>query len=366
MRREIQISDETPVGRSEAFLALQASLSRAARTDRPVILIGERGTGKELAAAAIHRLSDRWNQPYVTLNCASLSPTLLESELFGHEAGAFTGAVRMRKGRFETAHRGTFFLDEVGIIPMPAQEKILRAVEYGRFERVGATDSVQTDVRLIAATNVNLGIEAREGRFRADLLDRLSFEVIVLPPLREREGDMELLAGHFARRMAVELGREEMPEFSSGARARLAAHTWPGNVRELKNVIERAVYRSEGGKIEEIVLDPFDSPWMPKGSPAEGAARGPEVADMKAGDCARESAGSEDPVSDGSGGGGLNPDDLPLQEAVREYEIGRITSALAEARFSQRRAAELLGLTYNQFRGYYRKYKDRLEADSAG
>ncbi len=329
------------LGQSEAFMSLQERVSHAARTSRPVILIGERGTGKELAAARLHMLSARWSQPYVTLNCAALSPTLIESELFGHEAGAFTGAARQRKGRFELADGGSLFLDEVGNIPLTVQEKILRVVEYGQMERVGSSTAIQVDVRLIAATNANLPEMARAGRFRQDLLDRLSFEVITLPPLRARREDILVLAEHFARRMATELEQEHPPQFSEAARQTLLGYDWPGNIRELKNVVERMVYRRGGELIEEIEFDPFESPWAPAAN--EWATEGDAHE--------RARAGAE-----------LTEDQLPLAEAVAELELRRLRAALAATRFNQRQAATQLGLTYHQFRGYYRKYKEQLAA----
>jgi psp operon transcriptional activator len=299
-----------------------------------------------LAAARLHLLSHRWNQPYVTLNCASLSPTLIESELFGHEAGAFTGATRLRKGRFEMADGGTLFLDEIANIPMTVQDKILRTVEYGRMERVGSSTTMTVDARLVAATNVDLRESARAGTFRQDLLDRLSFEVIVLPPLRARREDILPLAEHFARKMAAELGLERAPRLSEAARAALLSHGWPGNVRELKNVVERMVHRCEGERIEAIVFDPFESPWMPKAAPSAETAK-PEAA------CPSGAAAGETPRE-------APESDLPLVEAVQDLERRRLRDALEAARFSQRRAAELLGLTYHQFRGYYRKYAKAL------
>jgi psp operon transcriptional activator len=331
------------LGESEAFLDVQERISRAARTDRSVILIGERGTGKELAAARLHLLSARWGQPYVELNCASLTPTLIESELFGHEAGAFTGATRLRRGRFELADGGSLFLDEVADIPLTAQEKILRAVEYGRFERVGGSATIQTNVRLIAATNADLKRLAREGRFREDLLDRLSFEVITLPPLRARREDILLLARHFARRMATELGRGEPPQFGSKAETALMGHEWPGNVRELKNVVERMVYRAEGPVLEEVVFDPFASPYRPRDH-GEDAAAGAGL--MPGGESATVVA---------------TYDHLALDEAIDELRVSRMRRALEATGFHQRRAAERLGLTYHQFRGYFRKYRERLD-----
>jgi len=331
------------LGQSEAFLAFQECLSRVAPVDRPVLIIGERGTGKELAAARLHYLSKRWQEPFVALNCAALSPALIESELFGHEQGAFTGAVRRRTGRFEAAAGGSLFLDEIGNIPVEAQEKILRTVEYGTFERVGSTEAVQVDVRIIGATNANLPALAEQGKFKRDLLDRLTFEVLYLPPLRERREDILLLANHFAARMAFELGRTDIPEFSDEAVAALERHPWPGNVRELKNVVERAVYRSTSPLIRQIIFDPFEA----AGAPCLSAAKAPEETPRA------QASPAERPVP-------LRP----FLEAVRDLEVGLLRRALLEAHFNQRRAAELLNLTYHQFRGLYRKYQDVLQTVS--
>ncbi|MCX7719164.1 MAG: phage shock protein operon transcriptional activator [Candidatus Sumerlaeaceae bacterium] len=331
------------LGESEAFLNLQEQISRAAKTERPVILIGERGTGKELAAARLHLLSPRWQQPYVTMNCSSLAESLIESELFGHEAGAFTGALRLRKGRFETANGGTLFLDEIATLPRTAQEKILRAVEYGQLERVGSSRTLSVDVRLVAATNVDLRALAEAGRFRHDLLDRLSFEVLVVPPLRERREDILLLARHFARRMAAELALGYQPEFSPAAVRALLEHPWPGNIRELKNVVERAVYRAEGPVVEQVEFDPFA---RVRGL---GLATPPEPAVVPV---STPSAPPAPPADDTA--------DLPLPEAVCQLEIRRLRAALEECQFNQRRAAQRLGLTYHQFRGLYRKHRGAL------
>jgi psp operon transcriptional activator len=322
------------IGQSEAFIEFQERLSRVAPVNRPVLLIGERGTGKELAAARLHYLSGRWQGPLVALNCAALSASLIESELFGYEKGAFTGATQRRTGRFETADGGTLFLDEIGTIPMEVQEKILRVVEYNRFERVGSSTGVDVDVRIIAATNVDLQVRARTNLFKRDLLDRLSFEVLFLPPLRERTGDILLIANHFARRMATELGRPDIPRFSPEAVAALEAYRWPGNVRELKNVVERAVYRSDEPIIRAIVFDPFRSPYTDQ----------------------------IDTDRPDRSGGALQEEDLlakPLKMAVWEFKARMLENALRQAQFNQKKAAELLGLTYDQFRGLYRQYKDR-------
>ncbi len=327
------------LGQSEAFLDFQERLSRFAPVNRPVLLVGERGTGKELAATRLHYLSGRWQAPFVSLNCAALVPTLIESELFGHEKGAFTGAQQRKAGRFEAADGGTLFLDEIGMLPAQAQEKVLRVVEYREFERVGGSAPVAVDVRIIGATNADLPAMAKKGRFKKDLLDRLSFEVLFLPPLRERQGDIRLLSFHFAQRMAQELGREQTPAFSSAALALLENHRWEGNVRELKNAVERAVYRSEGALIDarDIELDPFRSPYRVTDSLVEAA---PET------DAGR---GSTVPVSAQS-----------MKTAVRQLELTLLQKALADSKYNQKKAARLLGLTYDQLRGLLRKYKADL------
>ncbi|NNG02035.1 MAG: phage shock protein operon transcriptional activator [Desulfobacteraceae bacterium] len=328
------------LGQSETFLDFQEKLSKAAPIDRPVLLVGERGTGKELAATRLHYLSGRWQSPFVALNCAALAPSLLESELFGHEKGAFTGAQQRRPGRFETASGGTLFLDEIGNIPMEVQEKILRVVEYGSFERVGGSASVEVDVRILGATNADLPALADQGRFKPDLLDRLSFEVLFLPPLRERKGDIQLLAGHFASRMAYELGWDDPPSFSAKAARALENHPWFGNIRELKNVVERAVYKSDSVVVKHINFDPFSSPYDAPALPATDAKR------------VNTEAAEELDLTKFSG--------MPLKTAVENLEIHLLRQALKTSRYNQKNAAVLLGLTYDQFRGLRRKYKDSV------
>src|SRR5688572_26401742 len=258
------------VGQSSSFLDAVERASRAAPLDRPVLVIGERGTGKELIAERLHHLSGRWGGPLVVMNCAALPESLIEAELFGHEAGSFTGAAKTRHGRFEEADSGTLFLDELATLSSAAQDRLLRAVEYGEVTRIGASKPIQVDVRIVAATNEHLPRLVQEGRFRADLLDRLSFEVVTLPPLRARKGDIPLLAEHFGRRMAVELDWPNWPGFTERALAELEAYPWPGNVRELRNAVERAVYRAEDPErqIDAIQFDPFASPWVLNADPA--------------------------------------------------------------------------------------------------
>ncbi len=334
MDRETQF-----VGQSGAFLDAVERTSRAAAMNRPVLVVGERGTGKELIAERLHRLSPRWQEPLVTMNCAALPESLIEAELFGHEAGAFTGATRARAGRFEEADGGTLFLDELATLSMGAQERLLRAVEYGEVTRIGASRPLRVDVRIVAATNEDLPGLADDGKFRADLLDRLSFEVITLPPLRAREGDVFVLAEYFGRRMASELGWEQWPGFADAAMAALEAHDWPGNVRELRNVVERAVYRCDGPEmpIGRIVFDPFDSPWKP-----EAASR--SVPERSGADILPVSqAGGLDDISD-------------LRAAVDAHERAILEAALARHRWNQRQTAKALGLSYDQLRHCIRKH----------
>lgn len=325
------------LGVSEAFLDFQERLSRVAVVDRPVLLVGERGTGKELAARRLHYLSRRWEGPLVALNCAALAPSLIESELFGYEPGAFTGAAARRHGRFEAADDGTLFLDELGNIPRFVQEKILRVVEYGVFERVGGSDPVSVNVRILGATNVDLPELVAEGRFMRDLLDRLSFEVLFLPPLRERREDILLLANHFGARMALELGRTETPEFSPAVEAQLEDYAWPGNIRELKNVVERAVYRAADKSVKTLCFEPFLSPFVKEKQ--VHVASGIPAPNKKA-------IEENEPFG--------------FKQAVGNYEIGLLRKSLERCNYNQRDAAVYLGLTYHQFRGLYRKYENRL------
>jgi len=352
---------ERLLGESPAFLKILEEVSQVAPLEKPVLIVGERGTGKELIAARLHFLSNRWEGEYLKMNCAAISDSLLETELFGHEAGAFTGASKAHKGRFERAHGGTLFLDELATTSTLVQEKLLRVIEYGEYERVGGNRTLYCDVRLIAATNEDLPALAEQGKFRHDLLDRLAFDVLTLPPLRQREDDILLLAEHFAVSMAQELGRELFPGFSRDAQARLQQYPWPGNVRELKNVVERCVYRhDQDTPVEEIVFDPFKSPFRlsASGQPAAVTAAEPNSA---AADAAN---GSPSPVAEAAPGVAAGAAQFPidLKQTVQNYEIALIEQALVEAKHNQRKAAELLEVTYHQLRGYLKKY-DLLSKD---
>jgi len=317
------------VGQSGVFLDALDRAEAAAALDRPVLVIGERGTGKELIAERLHRGSPRWDGPLVTMNCAALPENLVDAELFGHEAGSFTGATRARAGRFEEADGGTLFLDEIGTLAKPAQDRLLRVVEYGELTRIGSNKPIRVDVRLVGATNVDLPKCVEAGAFRADLLDRLSFEVITLPPLRARGEDILGLAAHFGRKMAAELGWESFPGFSAAASVAMARYRWPGNVRELRNVVERAVYRwaDPDAPVGALQLDPFDSPWRP------GLV--PEAAEPAAA-----------PI----------PEPGNFRDTVSAFERDLLERALTHHRHNQRATAAALELTYDQLRHCLRKH----------
>jgi psp operon transcriptional activator len=341
------------VGQSLAFLDAVERASRAAALNRPVLVIGERGTGKELIAERLHHLSPRWAGPLVTMNCAALPENLIEAELFGHEAGSFTGAAKTRHGRFEEADGGTLFLDELATLSSPAQDRLLRAVEYGEITRIGASKPINVDVRIVAATNENLPGLVDKGRFRADLLDRLSFEVVTLPPLRVRSGDIPLLAEHFARRMAVELDWPNWPGFAPVAVARLENYSWPGNVRELRNVVERAVYRHEDPEraIEHLQFDPFESPWAPSGGAEAGSSFDALKQDKEA------AVPRETPADEAAPVGAAPVSTNDFRGAVSSYERALLEDALARNRFNQRATAAALGLSYDQLRHALKRHK---------
>lgn len=329
------------IGESDCYLEVLEQASQLTSLNRPVLVVGERGTGKELIAERLHFLSARWAKPLIKMNCATVNDALLESELFGHEAGAFTGASRRHIGRFERAEGGTLFLDEVATMSSKTQEKLLRFIEYKEFERVGGSDSLTADIRLVAATNIDLPTLAAEGKFRHDLLDRLAFDVITLPPLRERQEDILLLAEHFAINMCKELKLPFFSGFTAHAQEVLLSHSWPGNIRELKNAVERSVYRHQESSdpVNDIQLDPFASPYRlldPLSPPPITTAKSNRMTE-----------------------GTQSPQALPLdfKKEILEFERTLLNRALAQARYNQREAARLLGLTYHQLRSSLRKHK---------
>ncbi|CNE92372.1 phage shock protein operon transcriptional activator [Yersinia nurmii] len=318
---------ENLLGEANSFVEVLEQVSGLAKLNKPVLVIGERGTGKELIAHRLHYLSNRWQGPFISLNCAALNENLLDSELFGHEAGAFTGAQKRHLGRFERADGGTLFLDELATAPMLVQEKLLRVIEYGHLERVGGSQPLQVDVRLVCATNDNLPALAAAGKFRADLLDRLAFDVVQLPPLRQRQQDIMLLAEHFAIQMCRELGLQLFPGFTLQAKSQLLGYHWPGNVRELKNVVERSVYRhgDSPAPLDTIIINPFAAHQNSQTPPPTETASLPAL-----------------PVD--------------LKGWLQHSEKLLIMQALEQARFNQRKAADLLGLTYHQLRGMLKKH----------
>ncbi len=326
------------IGQSRAFLDALDHASRIAGVDRPVLVMGERGSGKELFAARIHYLSKRWDGPLVKVNCAAMNEALLESELFGHEAGAFTGATKRHQGRFERAEGGSLFLDEIASASLRVQEKLLRVIEYGEYERIGGEETRHADVRIIAAANVDLRVKAEEGAFRADLLDRLAFDVVAAPPLRKRADDILLLAAYFANGAASELGLS-FPGFSPEAAALLKGHDWPGNVRELKNAAERALFHwaetDREGAVDSIVVDPFERAFGPiEGSPAIAAETAAPLPERRAPQTAYD-----------------------LRAHLNNIEKTLVESALERHGGNQKKAAAHLSLTYDQIRGLVRKHQ---------
>jgi psp operon transcriptional activator len=354
------------IGQSNNFLEVLEQISQIAPLSKPVLIIGERGTGKELVAARLHYLSKRWDQNYLKLNCAALNENLLETELFGYDSGAFTGASKRHEGRFERADNGTLFLDEIANTTGLIQEKLLRVVEYGEFERVGGSRTIKTNARLIAATNEDLPSMAEAGEFRADLLDRLAFDVITLPPLRERLDDILVLAEHFAINMARELEFELFSGFTEKAKRALLEYQWPGNIRELKNVVERSVYRCNNPHlpVHELIIDPFESPYRPskriKTQDRIKAAPQVEVAEAST-ESKPQTKAETKPLA-------INAASLQfplsLKDLSQNYEVDLIKSALANCQYNQKKTADALELTYHQLRGYLKKY-NLLDPSSA-
>ena len=328
LKRKVDLYEEAflkryeVVGESDAFLQVIEEARRIAPVPRPVLIRGERGTGKELVAAFIHYHSDRATKPFVTVNCAAFHGNLLESELFGHEKGAFTGADRRKVGRFEQADGGTLFLDEIGNMAQDFQEKILRVLEYQKFERVAGTETIETDVRVVAATNADLEAMMQEGKFRPDLYDRLSFKELKLPPLRDRHGDVPHLVEHFRQRISDEVPWVSERSFTEGALKVLGRHPWPGNVRQLKNVVERLLCAGDSPEIDTAEV-------------------------------ARELDDREQ-----SAGG--------FKDRIEALERQLVLDALLRCGGNQRAAADDLELTYDQLRHLYKKYSMKeLLAESA-
>jgi len=329
MKEELAVRRGAPqlVGDDASLRKVFASLQRAAATDATVLLEGESGTGKELFARSLHALSPRADAPFVAINCAAIPENLLETELFGYEKGAFTGAVQRKPGKFEMAHRGTLFLDEIGDLPIGLQAKILRALEEKRFERVGGTGSVQVDVRLVAATNKGLRAAVAARRFREDLYFRLSVFPITVPPLRERPGDIPLLARYFVDRFCRDLKKKSLV-LSPGAMEDLQSYRWPGNVRELQNCIERAVILAEGDTILPRHLNlSFAAPLQ-----------------------------SEEPVSPFANFDLTGTLTEVTRRITAQVERAKIEEILKEAQGNKGRAAELLQISYKMLLGKLKEH----------
>ncbi|MBI1873141.1 MAG: sigma-54-dependent Fis family transcriptional regulator [Acidobacteria bacterium] len=320
------------VGDDPRLRQVMSQLLRAAGSDATVLLEGESGTGKELFARTLHVLSPRADGPFVAINCAAIPETLLESELFGHEKGAFTGATARKLGKFEVAHRGTIFLDEIGDLPLGLQAKILRALEGRQFERVGGNSVVQVDVRLVAASNKNLKASVASRQFREDLYFRLSVFPITIPPLRDRVGDISILARHFIERFCRDLKKKTL-ELSPDAEKALRAYPWPGNVRELQNCIERAVILAEGPRLEPRHLNlSYRAPQL--GAPPAQPA-----------------------PSDPWGSFDLNGTLAQVtRRAIAEVEKLKLARAMEEAAGNKVRAAEILQIGYKALTGKLREH----------
>ncbi|MDJ0839619.1 MAG: sigma-54 dependent transcriptional regulator [Acidobacteriota bacterium] len=306
------------IGNSPQIMAVQEKIRRVSRIPRPVLITGERGTGKELVAHAIHDESGDNSRPLIVVNCAAFSDSLLESELFGYEPGAFTGASKRNPGKFELADKGTLFLDEIGNMSLDFQQKIMRVVEYGTFRRVGGNQELRVNTRIVAATNADLKKSMEDGKFMRDLYDRLTFEEINMPPLRDRQGDVEILARFFLHRFMEEIPEFKGKHFTKSAYEALKRYRFPGNVRELKNIVERAVYR---GATNDITPEDLGLQFRP-----EEFIQGET-----------------------------------FKEKTEAYECHLIREALTEEGGNQAGAARYLGLSYHQLRYFMKKYADRLE-----
>ena len=337
------------IGSSQSLANALDHASLLAAINRPVLICGERGSGKELIAERLHFLSPRWDQNFVTVNCAAINEELMESELFGHEPGAFTGATKIHHGRFERADGGTLFLDELATMSLRLQVKLLRLIEYGEFERLGSANTQQVDVRIVAAPRADLPAMSLKGEFRADLLDRLAFDVIQVPPLRQRKEDIEELAEFFAVKLSIELGWEYFQGFSSAALRTLEHYDWPGNVRELKNAVERSVYRTGFNvtPINKIILNPF--------SLADSIETAPSTKSQSAIQTAIQETSS-------APSNGFIPDvTLGFKQQTQQLQQHLIQQALAQHQYNQRQAAQSLQLSYDQFRGLLKKFPDAIE-----
>ncbi len=342
--------DDGPVLEDAAMRRVFSHLDVLGPASLNILVLGETGTGKEVFAVMLHRASSRATKPFVQLNCAALSESILESELFGYERGAFTGAVQAKAGLFEAADGGMLMLDELGDMPPAMQAKLLRVLETGDVMRVGAVKARKVDVRIVAATHKDLRQEVAAGRFRADLFFRLNGMSILLPPLRDRPADLRPLAERFARAAASKLGRPA-PALSDAAAARLASHGWPGNVRELRNVIERAVVMAKGNVLTplDLVIDGLEVQ----------AARAPDDARVSTANTSTSTAAvvPPSPLSPPSPPPSAPQPPASLRDALDGVEYDRIVGALKEAGGNQSRAAALLGISRYALMARMDRYK---------
>ncbi|ACB73727.1 sigma-54-dependent transcriptional regulator [Opitutus terrae] len=344
------------VGRSPAMIRLRQIIERVAPTDATVLITGESGTGKEMVAREFYRRSPRRSQAFIKVNCAAISENLIESEFFGHERGAFTGATERREGRFELAHQGTLLLDEVSEIPANLQAKLLRVLQEREFERVGGSRTIKVNVRIIATSNRDLMRHVEKGEFRQDLYYRLNVFPVHVPALRERPEDIALLADHFLRRFARKHG-VKVTGFADSARAALIGYRWPGNVRELQNTVERAVILSETGRAVTAAALGLPGDFLPGELPLEPAPA-PEVPALPVAAVAEEPAGASPTVTD-SHGQVLKLDELEKQ-AIR--------AALRQTGGNRTQAAAELGISIRTLRNKLQEYRlagDPVDADFA-
>jgi len=342
------------IGESSTLVDTLDHVSSVASVNRPILVVGERGSGKELIAERLHYLSPRWNKSFHKLNCAAISEPLLDSELFGHEAGAFTGATKQHLGRFERAHGGTLFLDELATMPMRIQEKLLRLIEYGEFERLGGQKTIHVDVRIVAATNADLPALVQQQTFRADLLDRLAFDVIHVPPLRERVSDISALANHFATHMFSELDKDGYEGFSATAMRQMQSHNWPGNIREFKNAIERSVchWGDNTGPIERVYLDPFLRFHASKGNSNDNSKNNVRNNEEPASSAIQEHPTQNDAQVVG--------DSISFSAKIKHLELTLLQQGLHHCHHHQKNTAQYLGLSYHQLRALLKKYHQDL------
>jgi len=325
-----------PIGQSEDFMAILDRVSDLAVIEKPILIVGESGTGKELIASRLHFLSPRWEQIFVSINCAAYTEAELDVELFG---SSLIDGRDDTNGRFFQAHNGTLLLDNIGAVSPRLQEKLMRAIEYGSYESRGAIQSQDVNVRVLAATHIDLPAAVERGTFRADLLYRLAFDVLTLPPLRARIDDILPLSEHFGKKIAADLGAAQFPGLSAEAAERLLTYPWPGNVRELRSVIERSTARawlhdeSLSDSIRELTFDPFEGPHRLTEETVSAAPSAP----------------TQPSVDDTN-------QTVPFSERVMTFERRLIDEALKLEDHHQGRAAEHLGLSYHQFRGLLRKH----------